>query len=800
MDLDRNLKQHFSQALENDSNLIPNVKTWCLDMQICSSGVMIFTAGTLAARLGGTVHYALGVVNSDKSSETFTAFHLTSYNEPYQEDIEERLLHYKFLLPTMDSPSAYIYNATKVLCIPIESTEHHTELDFSTMQDIILGSGSCEGIPLFFTKEYGIVSFTPKQKQFGDPRLLASMKEVSFRQTDPDEPPESISANLRTAMCAFVANDTDKCERLVAEVLSGKPSLDGAVLGLSLGIIDDYPVSDPRWCESIPSGLVSSSLLISYQLEDKLKTHECLVTFLSACHLMELLSTSRDGEVKVATTVLLSEHAEKLNAARALRVFLNDHSDVIGAVIQDTLERRGVSPKNHLTPQDVFFREVSSFHTMFPSLLEWEISQLNAGEGADARLNAIMTTNKIFVGLLQAALEQRQKHQELLKDGADCLPWTAREGNSGIRHYVRTQLQLNVDHSLRLSDSIQVQGALFQQYVELVDLHLASFSQPNSKEIQMEKGRFIPPLLSVGQYERAAALAEKYLDFDTLIQICEETKSGDRLQRYMHQFSEQNFAKFVFKWYCDKGQKGRLFSLRLDERAALGSFLAEHQELRWLYQVQEEKYSQAQDTLRQLALKETEFLNRKKTLLSLSKACVLVSDVPKTTKAMQIEALNTELDLIAHQEALPVSVVESCGIDPRNMRVFLPEELIEMYIAEENSTANAYDFKIALDLLGFVKKPADDPEVGILRMHIWSKAILRDNWDVLDISNSLDSLKETIFFQIIELAFDQGLDLSDFLPPLEELLQAPELRDFQDNPSFKFLLQASYEHLLKGIA
>ncbi|GFY76040.1 nuclear pore complex protein Nup133 [Trichonephila inaurata madagascariensis] len=284
------------------------------------------------------------------------------------------------------------------------------------------------------------------------------------------------------------------------------------------------------------------------------------------------------------------------------------------------------------------------------------------------------------------------------------------------------------------------------------------------------------------------------------MQICEETKDSDRLQRYMLQFTEQHFSEYVFKWYMNKGQKGKIFNKQLGQREVLGKFLQKHETLKWLYFIQEEKYDAAHATLRHLALKETEYLSRKKTLLSLSKLCALISNSPQNVKSSQIDAINLEQDLITHQEALPVTVVEAYGIDPKNMRVFLPEELIEMYISEENSTANVYDFKIALDLLNFMKKAIDDPEVFNLRMHIWAKAILRDNWDAFDCNNPLEAFKETIFFQIIEVAFDQGIEIHDFLPPLEDLLKTPELNDLAENPNFKFFLQAGYEHILKIIS
>lgn len=44
----------------------------------------------------------------------------------------------------------------------------------------------------------------------------------------------------------------------------------------------------------------------------------------------------------------------------------------------------------------------------------------------------------------------------------------------------------------------------------------------------------------------AAALAEKYCDFDILVQMCEQTDNQARLQRYMSQFADQVPLFFFF--------------------------------------------------------------------------------------------------------------------------------------------------------------------------------------------------------------------------------------------------------------
>jgi hypothetical protein len=41
------------------------------------------------------------------------------------------------------------------------------------------------------------------------------------------------------------------------------------------------------------------------------------------------------------------------------------------------------------------------------------------------------------------------------------------------------------------------------------------------------------------EFERAAILAEKYCDFQILVQICELTGNRERLDQYMEKFSEQ---------------------------------------------------------------------------------------------------------------------------------------------------------------------------------------------------------------------------------------------------------------------
>lgn len=117
-----------------------------------------------------------------------------------------------------------------------------------------------------------------------------------------------------------------------------------------------------------------------------------------------------------------------------------------------------------------------------------------------------------------------------------------------------------------------------------------------------------------------------------------------------------------------------------------------------------------------------------------------------------------------------------------------------MYIGDENIQGDHIDFKKALDLLDFVNV-VDEEEMNSLRLHIWSKAILKDSWVDLDVDNPLEAVKETVCFKLIEFCYIQGADLSTLVPSVEEILSSDELSTLAKNRNFQFLLQTGFEHI-----
>ncbi|XP_062594592.1 nuclear pore complex protein Nup133-like [Saccostrea cucullata] len=118
------------------------------------------------------------------------------------------------------------------------------------------------------------------------------------------------------------------------------------------------------------------------------------------------------------------------------------------------------------------------------------------------------------------------------------------------------------------------------------------------------------------QYELAASLAEKYCDFEILIQLCELSHNTDRIEKYLHQFSDKGFANLLYTWYMKEGKRGKLLALPISQQRELGRFLQKEdiKSLSWLHNIQTNNFSKAHTTLLELGKMEQGSLAKKKVL------------------------------------------------------------------------------------------------------------------------------------------------------------------------------------------
>lgn len=178
-----------------------------------------------------------------------------------------------------------------------------------------------------------------------------------------------------------------------------------------------------------------------------------------------------------------------------------------------------------------------------------------------------------------------------------------------------------------------------------------------------------------GQYELAAKLAEKYLDFKTLVVICDQTKNQQRLEEYIERYKAQDFSQFAINWHLQQNKRGDLFERFKRNQEELTRFLGDHPSLGWIQAVFNGDMGRASRILLSLAQNEVELALRKKTILSLAKLTSLAADEDLTH---QIEVINEELNLIEHQLKIPARLLAVLGYETHNQKVLKPEEIINV--------------------------------------------------------------------------------------------------------------------------
>uniref|UniRef100_A0A8C4LUI4 Nuclear pore complex protein Nup133 n=1 Tax=Equus asinus asinus TaxID=83772 RepID=A0A8C4LUI4_EQUAS len=621
---------------------------------------------------------------------------------------------------------------------------------------------------------------------------------------------------LKAAFLKYCRKDVGHAQMVVDELFSSPSDLDSdheldrAVTQISVDLVDDYPASDPRWAESVPEeapGFSNTSLIILHQLEDKMKAHSFLMDFIHQVGLFGRLGTFPVRGMPMATRLLLCEHAEKLSAAIVLKNHHSRLSELVNTAILIALNKRDCEIPSNLTPADVFFREVSQVDTICECLLEHEEQVLK-----DASLESVdwaevvINVNNILKDMLQAATHYRlnrnslYRREEPLEKEPEYIPWTATSGPAGIRTAIARQHGIVLKMVYPQADS-KLRSTLTEQLVALIDCFLDGYvsqlksldkssDQERYNNLEMEylqkRSDLLSPLLTLGQYLWAASLAEKYCDFDILVQMCEQTDNQTRLQH------------FLFRWYLEKGKRGKLLSQPISQHGQLANFLQAHEHLSWLHEINSQELEKAHATLLGLANVETRYFAKKKTLLGLSKLAALASDFSEDILQEKIEEMAEQERFLLHQETLPEQLLAEKQLSLSAMPVLTAPQLIGLYICEENRRANEYDFKKALDLLEYIDEE-EDVNINDLKLEILCKALQRDNWSSSDGKDDpIEVSKDSIFVKILQKLLKDGIQLSEYLPEVKDLLQADQLGSLKSNPYFEFVLKANYEYYVQG--
>ncbi|XP_072513752.1 nuclear pore complex protein Nup133 [Salminus brasiliensis] len=828
----------------NYAEMKEGVNVAYLDMQPSHAGLVVLAAAWHPADTPCLAYFCLVTLpdTAGPASDELSV-EVTKYNPPFQN--EEELHKTRLVLPRMTSPAAYLYNEELVFACTTgtgRSGLPEEKLSFSSPGDRIRGGGVCANLPVFFSQNNGLVAVVARESASILPEnmeesLCTSVAGPGPEGTPLETPPkadtvaqEDKTKLLKQAFLQFCRHDLIGAQNMTDELFpadgeAGAGELDAVVTQIDLDLVDDYPASDPRWAESVPdenAGFTLTSLILLHQLEDKMKAHHCFMDFLLQTGLLDRLSSVSVRSSPMATRLLLCEHAEKLTAAVVLKNHHAKQPELVNSAILTALKKSGTDVPSSLTPADVFFREVSQISSIFECLLDEEEKCLkNNPVGSVKWAEVVLNVNIIVKDMLQAAAQYRETRASLYRAAENTspepeyIPWTASGGVGGVRMVITRQHEVILRTVYPHADS-SLRSTLNEQLVALLDsllggyvAQLTSLRRPGQQErydaLEMEytqrRSELLTPLLELGQYQWVAALAEKFCDFDILVQMCEQTDNQSRLQHYMTKFADQNFADFLFRWYMEKGKRGKLLSQPVAQHQQLASFLQAHQHLSWLHHIHIQDFQSAHRTLYSQANTETRYFSKKKTLLALSKLTALASDMPEALQHKQLDDIVEQERFLLHQETLPKQLLEEKQQNPDTMPLLSAHNLINLYICDENRGANEYDFKKALDLLEYLDEE-DAVDTEALKREIFSKALKKDwkeNWSASDgTDDPLEAAKDSVFVKILQKLIQEGVPLQSYLPDVKDLLQVEELDCLKSKPFFEFLLRANYEHYLQS--
>ncbi|XP_021913246.1 nuclear pore complex protein Nup133 [Zootermopsis nevadensis] len=837
-DVNRMVREAFHETVwESSVGSLTELRTWLLDMQPVDGGLMLLVAA-VNTQMSPQLHYALGKLSAENMNPPvrFSAFFPLKNTGFYRDEDEAELLSYQFLLV---GPAAYVYNQRAVVAVSaMVFNEEPDNIEFLGPGDRVLGGAVCGNVAVFFSKVHGLVSVSPSDFSPHDMNSSMSFSEapgamdvtgsqfsedVNISVTDVELEELTINkdgtAQMKAAFIYYIKKNLTQSEAIVSEmfppeeepVIDIDAALDTIAVKVSEDLVNDIPSGDPRWAEMKAPGVSiksSSSLHILHQLEDKQKALELYISFLKDLKLWNRFSAVTSRGVVMATSYVLAEHAEKLVAIMTLRQLQANHSTVIDTAIKYVVAER---PLWGLTCQDLFFREVTEVHHIIQVL----------SKRPQEVANVIAETNTVILAVLQEVIQFRQKKADVFCPNSpgsagigEYLPWTAASGKGGLRESLLLQQNVTLKYGAHSTSDSTLKNQLCDQLLHLIDIildgrkcYLESVRGTEKFDVllqqyETERHAIIQQFLEDEEFERAAILAEKYCDFQILIQICELTSNWERLDQYMEKFSEQDFSQFLFGWYIREQKQGKLLEQFRNikksraQQHALSQFLVDHPSLSWLQDIFSGDYKQAGSTLRSLAKEESELLQRKKSILSLAKLALLASDEQRDKVEDQVQSLNADLDLVSYQEELPEVVLSSYGYDVERLRVLTPTELVKLYVCDENSTATEYDFKKALELLAFIE---DEFERSELRHKVWCQAVLRDNWTDANSNSPLEVIQGMTFFRLADLMAFMGCSPDEVLPPLERMLEAQELGSLKDNSSFQYLLKVGYEHVRRTL-
>ncbi|KAJ0173865.1 hypothetical protein K1T71_011014 [Dendrolimus kikuchii] len=807
-----------------------------------SRGLLLLVAAVNAAR-SPEVRYAIAQVSVQEPSSP-RVLSLVGVRSAQADEPPPRLLPL--------GARALLYTDKYIALVSTtSSTEKAEYIDVSSEGDRIIGAELCNGVPLLFSRKHGVLLYssvdaarTPSacESPMGSP-CPSDMYEgnLSLYEIDPHEVSTVTTdacGKLKTAFLFHLRRESGACRALLHELFPPPPApapapapasplrrgageregapdeerdvdsvLDRTVLQIATEMLDDIPAGDPRWKHRGIGGHTnialgsSAALQVAAQLRDKQRAFSLFLDFLRAAGLWQRLGLVTHECVVKHTEAALGGLAEQLAAAIALRrLQQGPDAQLIDAAVYQVVCGESVEVEEEpeveaalgagaLSPSDVCFRRASRVGRVLRALCA------HRPDAADARAAAVHAARTIHV--LTSVLSEVQKVR-----GQWQWAWQWCAPVAGPRALLPALAEL---HARAVADAAHncpdatLRAQVLEAAASLADLILTD-AQPLNKATRTQhvfermRREAIQPFINEGEVERASALAEKFKDFELLIEMC--VRGGDlgRLTTYIDKYSHEGMAEATFAWLAQRGGAEAAMLVRTlgaKYPGRLGAWLAlvpGRAPLLALHHLATSRPDQAAGVLAALATDETESLNRMTTMASLAKLCLVASEETQPSDVWR--KVECQLALSEQHEALPRDIKLHNGLDTEDTGVLTPEQIVQMYVDSDSDSLTEFDFKKALDLTEFIQ---DMERRDDLRLRVWCACIRHDDWASCPVDSPAEQLHARTFFKLIDLVHVMGGDLELLLPPLEDILTAPELAELVSNPRFHFIIKYAYE-------
>lgn len=677
-EISKKIRNFYRLKMWSSRNVSEAIETWMLDMQTVDRGVIILAAGVNSA-LSPQVYLTLITVVAEAEGFQLKDFQLIRYKAFFSQQQTNAFMNFRFIicrgmaylysdriiLPVLIQTNAQLQP-------PIDDVE---KIEFHSQDDRLIAAENVGNLPLFFSRMHGMVCVTPSdfEPDYLSNSVNVSMTNVSLMsevlspivdassilspQTtnagnltlfdlDPEEIRErnkDAVSQLKAAFIYHLKRNSAMCHTILNEMFKEMTpqtdsKLDRIVLTISQDLAEDIPAADPRWelemmnrSSSVYLGS-STSMQILQQLREK---NFCLIKFVEFLHgtglWSRLVALTENGNTR-STGHLLSDINEKIVAAISLKCQHQEHSRIIDEAIELMLTENNLSANGNLTNQDIFYTKITKVQDVFRKFLDI-IEGLVQKEASNQQIqNAIVEVNTIVLKVLDEIVKFREKNIGLYtptsQEMFEHLPWTASSDAGGMRDTLLQLIQLTLQHGIRLNGDTEFRFKHYQQMTEMIDFvldgrrrYLTSIRNNNEKlnvlQHQFESQRFdlIYPLIEDEQFELAAKLAEKYVDFQTLVIICDKTENQKRLDDYIERFKELNFSQFAISWHMKQNKQGDLFERFRNNQVELAKFLNNHPSLAWIQLFFNGEMGKASNILIELADNETELVARKRVSL-----------------------------------------------------------------------------------------------------------------------------------------------------------------------------------------